>query len=86
MGPSFILKPTKSTSTCYLKYYFLKAADATFTIINNIYLPTFRLGIPTIHTEEVSSKQAGFITPSSSPDFHNDIPFIISILGQKSTL
>ncbi|MBA7656771.1 hypothetical protein ES703_64698 [subsurface metagenome] len=83
MDTPFIFQPTKSTVTFYFKDDFFKTAYTALVGVNNVYFPTFRLSIPTIHAEKVGGKQPGFVTTSPGSNFHNDVSFIIIILGQK---
>ena len=81
VNPSFVLQPTESTLASYFKYDFLEAAYATLIHTDNIYSPTLGLSVATVHTEEVSRKQRGFITTRPSPDFYDNVLLIIGVPG-----
>ena len=56
MHPSFILQTAEGAFTLYLKYNFLKAADAALVAVYDVHVPVLGLSIAGIHAEEVGGK------------------------------
>ena len=83
---AFVLESTVSASPLHLEDYLLDAADAALVHAYNVGLPVFRLGVPTVHAEEVGGEKPGLLASSAGPYLHDYVFLIAGISGQKGEL
>jgi len=76
-----VFQSTERPPASYFKDDFLEAADTTLIHADNIYVPAFSLGVATVHPEQVSGKERGFITTRPGADFDDDVFLIIGVPG-----
>jgi len=82
----FKLKTTVYAVAADLGDNFFKATMFAFVGTHDLYAPATRFGVATVHTEQVTRKQRGFVTAGTGAHFHKRVTLIVRIFRQQKHL
>ena len=68
------------------KVRLLDAPQLGFAVVHQLNAPALGGGVHGVHPEKAVGKQGAFLTAHTAPDFHDDVFFVVGILGQQQNL
>ena len=83
---AFVFQPGVGAFSGNDEVRFLDPAQLGLAVIHQLDFPPPGGGVHTVHPEQAVGKQGAFLSADAAPDLHNDIFFIVGILGQQQDL
>ena len=83
---AFIFHPGPGAPAVDQKIRFFDAAQLGVVVVEQLHSPAPGGGIHGVHAKQTVGKEGAFFAPYAAADFHNDVFFIVGILGQQQEL